>query len=197
MSGTSTVAGILLTGGASRRMGFDKALVKVDGLASAVRLAAVMQQVASPVLEVGPGRSGLEAIAEEPGGQGPLFAACAALPVLEAAGHRGPVLLLACDLAFVTAQDLASLAHWPGAASVVPLVGGRPQPLCARWSFEDLLAATALAQGGERSMKALLRRPGIVLVERDDWPAGSAERVFADFDTPSDLADLGLSPPAL
>jgi hypothetical protein len=46
-------------------------------------------------------------------------------------------------------------------------------------------------------MKALLRRPGIVLVERDDWPAGSAERVFADFDTPSDLADLGLSPPAL
>ena len=71
MHGTSKVAGVLLTGGASRRMGFDKALVEVDGRASAVRLAAVMQEVANPVLEVGPGRSGLPAIAEGPVGQGP------------------------------------------------------------------------------------------------------------------------------
>jgi molybdopterin-guanine dinucleotide biosynthesis protein A len=192
MNGTSKVAGVLLTGGASRRMGFDKALVEVDGLASAVRLAAVMQEVASPLLEVGPGRSGLKAIAEEPVGQGPLFAACAALPALEAAGHRGPVLLLACDLAFVTAEDLALLAGWPGGSSVVPIVDGRPQPLCARWSHEDLLAATGLVQAGERSMKALLRRPGIVLVDRDQWAAGRADHVFADFDTPSDLEELGL-----
>jgi len=172
-------------------MGFDKALVEVDGLANAVRLAAVMQKVASPVLEVGPGRSGLKAIAEGPIGQGPLFATCAALPALEAAGHRGPVLLLACDLAFVTAEDLALLAGWPG-GSVVPMVDGRPQPLCARWSHEDLLAATVLVHAGERSMKALLRRPGIVLVDRDQWPAGRADHVFADFDTPTDLAGLGL-----
>jgi molybdopterin-guanine dinucleotide biosynthesis protein A len=196
MHGTSKVAGVLLTGGASRRMGFDKALVEVDGRASAVRLAAVMQEVANPVLEVGPGRSGLPAIAEGPVGQGPLFATCAALPVLVAAGHRGPVLLLACDLAFVTAEDLRSLAGWPGTSSVVPVVGGRPQPLCARWSYEDLVAAVELVHAGERSMKALLRRPGIVLVDRDQWPAGRADHVFADFDTPSDLEHLGLRPPA-
>lgn len=192
MDSTPKVAGVLLTGGASRRMGFDKALVEVDGRASAVRLAAVMQEVASLVLEVGQGRSGLPAIAEEPGGQGPLFAACAALPALEAAGHRGPVLLLACDLAFVTGEDLALLAGWPGGSSVVPVVAGRPQPLCARWSHEDLLAATGLVRAGERSMKALLRRPGIILVDRDTWPAGKADHVFADFDTPSDLTELGL-----
>jgi hypothetical protein len=41
-------------------------------------------------------------------------------------------------------------------------------------------------------MKALLRRPGIILVDRDTWPAGKADDVFADFDTPSDLTELGL-----
>jgi molybdopterin-guanine dinucleotide biosynthesis protein A len=186
------VAGVLLTGGASRRMGFDKALVEVNGVPSAVRLAAAMREVASPVLEVGPGRSGLTTVDEGPVGRGPLVAACAALPALRAAGHIGPVLLLACDLAFVAAADLVLLASWPGSASVVPMAGGRPQPLCARWSPDDLDAATVLVRRGERSMKALLARPGIVFVDEGHWPAGRARRVFADFDTPSDLTALGL-----
>ncbi len=186
------VAGVLLTGGASRRMGFDKALVEVDGVPSAVRLAAVLAEVASPVFEVGPGRSGLAVVDEGPLGQGPLAAACAALAALRAVGHLGPVLLLACDLAFVSAADLVLLAGWPGPASVVPMAGGRPQPLCARWSQEDLGAASVLVQAGERSMKALLGRPGIVFADEEHWPAGRARRIFADFDTPADLQSLGL-----
>ncbi len=191
------VAGALLTGGASRRMGFDKALVEVNGVPNAVRLAAVLSEVASPVCEVGPGRSGLAVVDEGRGGQGPLVAAGAAWAALRAAGHLGPVLLLACDLAFVTAADLAVLARWPGSASVVPMAAGRPQPLCARWSPEDLGSAGALVQAGERAMKALLRRPGIVFVDEGHWPAGRARRVFADFDTPADLEALGLGQPAL
>jgi molybdenum cofactor guanylyltransferase len=197
VSGGPQVAGALLTGGASRRMGFDKALVEVDGVPSAVRLATVLGEVASPVLEVGPGRSGLTAIAEQTPGCGPLVAACAAREALRAMGYFGPVLLLACDLAFVAAGDLVVLCRWPGPASVVPMVGGRPQPLCARWSPEELDAAAVLVQAGERSMKALLRRPGIVFVDEERWPSGKAERVFADFDTRSDLAALGLGGPGL
>jgi molybdopterin-guanine dinucleotide biosynthesis protein A len=49
-----------------------------------------------------------------------------------------------------------------------------------------------LVQAGERSMKALLRRPGIIFVDEAHWAAGRARRVFADFDTPSDLEALGL-----
>jgi molybdopterin-guanine dinucleotide biosynthesis protein A len=173
-------------------MGFDKALVEVDGMPSAARLAAVLSEVASLVLEVGPGRSGLTAVAEQPPGRGPLVAACAARRALRAVGHSGPVLLLACDLAFVAAGDLVLLSRWPGPASVVPVVDGRPQPLCARWSPEDLDAASALVRAGERSMKALLHRPGIVFVDEERWPTGRARHVFADFDTPSDLAALGL-----
>jgi molybdopterin-guanine dinucleotide biosynthesis protein A len=173
-------------------MGFDKALVEIDGVPNAVRLAAALREVAGPVVEVGPGRSGLPAVSEQPLGQGPLVATCAALEALGGMGHFGPVLLLACDLPFVTPKDLDLLAAWPGPGSVVPLVGGRPQPLCARWSQDDLGAARPLVQAGERSMKVLLRRPGIVFVDEEHWPERGARQVFADFDTPSDLVDLGL-----
>jgi hypothetical protein len=49
------VGGLLLTGGASRRMGSDKALLKVDGRRLVDRAAAVLGAVAAPVIEVGPG----------------------------------------------------------------------------------------------------------------------------------------------
>ncbi len=194
MNNGSGVAGALLTGGASRRMGFDKALVEIDGVPNAVRLAVVLRQVASPVVEVGPGLSGLTAVAEQPPGQGPLVATHAAGQALRAMGHSGPVLLLACDLAFITADDLAVLAAWPGPASVVPMADGRPQPLCARWSQEDLEAARLLVEAGERTMKALLRRPGVVFVDQRHWPEAEARHMFADFDTVSDLTALGLRP---
>ena len=197
MTGGPAVAGALLTGGASRRMGFDKALVEIGGVPNAVRLAGVLGEVASPVVEVGPGRSGLTAIGEQPPGQGPLVATSAALDALRAMGHFGPVLVLACDLAFVTGEDLGLLAAWPEPASVVPIVSGRPQPLCARWSQEDLGAARPLLQAGERSMRVLLRRPGIVFLDEGHWPRSKQRRVFADFDTPADLTEMGLRLPGL
>nr|MDP9020189.1 NTP transferase domain-containing protein [Actinomycetota bacterium] len=58
------VAGLLLTGGASRRMGRDKALLAVHGLPLAQRTAGVLAAVVAPVLEVGPGRSTLPAVQE-------------------------------------------------------------------------------------------------------------------------------------
>ncbi len=72
-----TAMGILLTGGQSRRMGFDKASMLVGGVACAARVAAVMQAVVADAVEVGPGVSGLRAVREDPPGGGPLVAVCA------------------------------------------------------------------------------------------------------------------------
>ena len=46
--------GLLLTGGASRRLGTDKATIVWQGETLAVRAAVVLAQVCAPVLEVGP-----------------------------------------------------------------------------------------------------------------------------------------------
>jgi molybdopterin-guanine dinucleotide biosynthesis protein A len=178
-------------------MGFDKAALLVEGVPNAVRLAALLVEVAAPVVEVGPGRSGLPAVREEPPGSGPLAAVGAGVAWLGRAGYRGAALAVACDLPFLDAGALRALASWPGEGSAVPFAGGYPQPLCARWSARDLAAATQLVEAGERSMRALLARPGVVLVDEGRWPAGLSARVLADVDTPEDLRRLGLgAPPA-
>jgi molybdopterin-guanine dinucleotide biosynthesis protein A len=104
-------------------------------------------------------------------------------------------LLLACNLPFMTAEVLALIVTWPGGASVVPRVGGHAQLLCARWSAADLAAALVLVAEGERSMQALVRRPGVVFVDEEAWPGGVARHAFADVDTLDDLARLGLVGP--
>jgi molybdopterin-guanine dinucleotide biosynthesis protein A len=85
------------------------------------------------------------------------------------------------------------LADWPGECSAVPVVAGWPQPLCARWSSADLAAATELVDAGERSMKPLLARSRLVLLDEATWPAEVVASAFADVDTPADLDRLGLS----
>jgi molybdopterin-guanine dinucleotide biosynthesis protein A len=175
-------------------MGFDKALLNVEGVPNAVRLGRALGQVTSPAVEVGPGRSGLPALLESPAGAGPLAALCAGASALRDLGHRGPVLLLACDLPFMTAAVLKAIAYRPGLASVVPLAGGKLQPLCARWSEADLFLASRLVDEGERSMKALLGKAIFITFGPSDRPVWIGDEVFADVDTPADLKLLGLSP---
>jgi molybdopterin-guanine dinucleotide biosynthesis protein A len=173
-------------------MGFDKARMSIDGVSSAIRIAALVRTVTSIAFEVGPGVSGLPAVQEEYPGYGPLVAVGAGSRALTEAGHVLPALVLACDLPLMTEGVLRQLAQWPGEGSVVPVVGGHPQPLCARWSAEDLAASIELARSGKRSMRVLLERPGIVFLDTADWPRGVDPAVFADADTPADLDRLGL-----
>lgn len=173
-------------------MGFDKASIRVDGVALAQRAGQLLSEVAAPTVEVGPGRSGLVSVLEDPPGTGPLAAVGAGVRSLRVAGHDGGALVLACDLPLVSREALLALAGWPGEGSVVPAAGGGPQLLCARWSAPDLDAIEELLARGERAMKALLGRPGVTIVARPDWPAGLEARALLDVDTPAELDRLGL-----
>jgi molybdopterin-guanine dinucleotide biosynthesis protein A len=175
-------------------MGFDKASMLIDGVPCAVRVAAVMQAVVADVVEVGPGISGLPAVQEEPPGGGPLVAVCAGARALNKVGGARSALVLACDLPHVTENILRTLATWPGSRSVVPIIEGRPQPLCARWSADDLAATPELVEAGMQSMRSLLDRPGVELVDEERWPGHLDRRAFSDVDTPADLKRIGLAP---
>jgi hypothetical protein len=52
-------------------MGTDKALLIVEGEPLASRLGHILSLVAQPVVEVGPGWSGLDTVRENPSGSGP------------------------------------------------------------------------------------------------------------------------------
>ncbi len=187
--------GIVLTGGASRRMGRDKATIEVAGRPLARRSAAVLAAVTAVAVEVGPGWSGLPSVTEEPPGAGPLAAVVAGWrELVRRTGEKRAVLVLATDLPDVSAALLALLAGEPGTASVVPLRRGRPQPLCARWSVADLERAAAQLSAGERSLRHAFG-PDTVEVDEERWAPVAPGAALDDVDTPQELARRGLAPP--
>ena len=194
--GPSRVAGLLLTGGASRRMGSDKALLEVDGQRLVDRAMAVLTAVADPVIEVGPGWSGVPAVREDPPGAGPLAALGMGAAALRAAGHDGPVLVLAVDMPRVTVELLEFLAGRAGGDidTAVPRAGGYPQPMCARYGPIVLAAVDERLAAGARSLRDLLETMAadghVAWVEPDEWAAVAGPEAFTDVDTPEDLRRL-------
>lgn len=188
-----SIAGLLLTGGASRRMGTDKAALEIGGERLAARGERVLGSVCDPVLEVGPGYTELDTVREEPAGGGPLAAIAAGAVALRSRGHAAGALVLAVDLPLVTVKALAFLLDFPGTDTVVPFVAGQPQPLCARYSARALdLAPEAVAAGQDSVRAFLLSLPAVQWAGPRMWASVADERTFADVDSPEDLARLGL-----
>jgi molybdopterin-guanine dinucleotide biosynthesis protein A len=179
-------------------MGTDKALIEVAGLRLVDRVAAVLSAVANPVVEVGPGWSGLPAVREEPPGSGPLAALSAGAAALRAAGHDGSVLVLAVDMPRVGIELLRFLADRPGPVTAVPRAGGHPQPMCARYGPEVLAAIDERLAAGGRSLRDLLESlatsGAVRWVEPEEWEPVAGPDAFADVDTPEDLRRLREGP---
>ncbi|MSO79529.1 MAG: molybdenum cofactor guanylyltransferase [Acidimicrobiia bacterium] len=190
------VGALLLTGGASRRLGIAKSTLLRDGESLADRGARVLVATCDLVLEVGSGASALPVVREDPPGSGPLSAVDAGAAELGARGHEGPVLVLAVDLPFVEPALLAWLASHPARDTVVPRVDGNAQSLCARYSAEALAVAEQLVAEGEQSMRSLLAAVPVAFQDEEQWGAVCDAQAFADVDTMADLERLGLSKPS-
>ncbi|MGH9044598.1 MAG: molybdenum cofactor guanylyltransferase [Acidimicrobiales bacterium] len=186
------VAGIILTGGSSRRMGFDKTALEVDGIPCASRVAKALEPLVCLALEVGSGTTRLDTTRERPAGSGPLLALAWGRAHLKTVfGFDGAILLVAGDMPFVTSDVLQVLLEHQGHESVVPLIDGRAQPLCALWREEALHSVEILVAEGCRSMKQLLSVAPVTFLEEASFPHGGGS--FADLDVPADLERLGIS----
>ena len=179
-------------------MGRDKALIEIGGQRLVDRAAAVLGAVADPVIEVGPGWSGLPAVREEPPGSGPLAALSAGAAALRQRGHTGPVLMLAVDMPHVGVELLRFLAGRAGPETAVPRAGGHPQPMCARYGPLVLAAVDERLAAGGRSLRDLLETRAasgeVGWVEPEEWEPVAGPEAFADVDTPEDLQRLREAP---
>jgi molybdopterin-guanine dinucleotide biosynthesis protein A len=182
----------------------------VGGVPLACRTAALLVEVADPVIEVGPGYTSLAHVLEVPAGAGPLAAIAAGWTALAANGRapggspasgsperataaapRG-VLVVATDLPQLTLGLLELLASYPGVGCVVPVDrSGRLQSLCARYPAAALARSVHLVAAGERAVRTLLDGEEVTYVPPVVWePAAGGTQALADLDTPDDLARL-------
>ncbi len=144
---------IILTGGASRRMGADKAGLAWDGLRAVDRLAALARSLgAARILTAGEGDYGFERVRDPAPQSGPVAGVLAGLAAL--AGEPGQVLILAVDAPTLTPADLAPLlaAPSPGAAYAgLPLPMGLdpaavPADVRGDWPLRRFVERAGLAQ---------------------------------------------------
>lgn len=173
-------------------MGRDKSGLIVGGVTLAERTAQILLGVVETAVEVGPGVSGLAWTREQQLGEGPLVAITEGRRALRERGHEGAALVVACDLPLLSAQLLTLLCDWDAPGSVVPIVRGIPQPLCAKWGPRDLDGAGAMVNAGVRSLQHLVSQPDVVLLIESKWRDSVNEVEFTDVDSPDDARRLGL-----
>jgi molybdenum cofactor guanylyltransferase len=185
------VAAAVLAGGASRRMGRDKATLAVGGVELASVALAAAARVADPVVLVAPeghpARRLVAAPVTDPG-LGPLAAVAAALEALDAE-H---VLVLAGDHPGLRVELLAHLVGLAaGAEAVACRRGPRLEPLVAVYRRAPALALARerLAdEAGDHSLTGLLAGLRTLVVEESRWRALDPDgRSFVDLDDPADL----------
>lgn len=187
------LTGLVLAGGASRRMGTDKALLHVAGETLAARAVRILRAVCAEVIVAsGDGIRlagfGDRQVADAIPDAGPLAGLVAGL---DAAAHD-LVAVTAVDLPFVSSALLRLLAGLHrGEPAVVPQVDGRLQPLHAVYARATAGRLHALLAGGERSVTAAVRALDPRVVERDEWaPADPTGRFAWNVNRPEDLEGL-------
>jgi molybdopterin-guanine dinucleotide biosynthesis protein A len=186
--------GAVLTGGTSRRMGRDKALLRISGRALAVVVAdAMVAAGADRVVAMGGDRTalaaeGLTVVDDRYPGEGPLGGILTALDYFQ--DSTQPVVVLACDLPTADPRNVAAvveaLGDLDGPAVAVPVVDGRRQWMHASWTPATAPLLSAAFMDGERATWRAAEDSvdsGLQILEVD----GPSPTGFCDVDQPSDL----------
>lgn len=167
----ANVAAALLVGGASQRMGRDKAHLEWNGEALATRMARQLAACFEDVLLVGGTPPGDAPGRRVPDLEGPRCALRGVVGALEAA-RAERVLIVATDLPLLGPELLLALVAWPEADVVVPCRDGRLEPLCAIWSRAEVLpAARASLAAGRLALHELIAELRVQRLEGNDLRA--------------------------
>jgi molybdopterin-guanine dinucleotide biosynthesis protein A len=196
MSRLDQVAGFILAGGGSSRMGMDKGLLEIDGVPLIVRTARLVDGVdrmVSAATVVGRPetyqRIGLRATADGWPGCGPLGGIATALRASDTEWN----LIVACDLPYLTCewlQFLARRARESVADAVVPMSEHGAEPLCAMYHSRcEPAIRGALAQGTRKVTEGLVR-VRLEYLEPTEWKCFDSDGLlFKNMNTPADYEE--------
>jgi molybdopterin-guanine dinucleotide biosynthesis protein A len=177
------VAGFVLAGGISSRMGRDKALIELNGETLLVRAARLVGQLTGSVTVVGPlerySGLGFTVVPDRVQGAGPLGGIDTALGRRQAQWN----LILACDLPAVETGLLGELirrACGSSADCIIPR-SDRPEPLCAVYSLSAAPHIRRAVDAGVRKITDALEDLAV------DWYDVGHSRLLTNVNTMRDL----------
>lgn len=187
---------LINAGGASRRMGRPKALLPAPGSGEPLirHIAARLLPLADDLLVIANDPAVAEAVQPLPArfltdawpDAGPLGGLATGLAAID-----GWCICVACDLPFVQPAVFRHLLAQAGDEwdAVVPVVGGRAQPLHALYHRRLLPTVEAALQTGKRRMDSFLPQARTRFVgEGELLPISGALRSFVNVNTPEEWA---------
>jgi molybdopterin-guanine dinucleotide biosynthesis protein A len=193
------LTGVVLCGGASTRMGTDKALLNIDGQPLVLRVTRVLSEVADPVLLAPgtPGRLGdlgYPEVGDAVQSSGPLGGMVASLRW----SPHDLTAVVAVDMPFANPDVIRLLASLAGEYdAVVPVTSNGPQPLHAVYARSALPVLERALVEGSLSVKGALQQLSVRWVGRDEWKTADPSGTFAlNLNQPDDMAKIraGLDP---
>jgi molybdopterin-guanine dinucleotide biosynthesis protein A len=196
MNHKTQVGGFILAGGESSRMGRDKALLELEGVALIMRTAKLVESAAERCAIVGDTvrLEGLEllVIEDEFPGAGPLGGIATAL---RASGVEWN-LIVACDLPYLTGEWLEFLigqAMKSDADAVLPMNDRGAEPLCAMYHKRAEGAIRAALDRGVRKVTDALADVRIKFIEPREWKGFDSDGLlFKNMNSPADYEEAKL-----
>jgi molybdopterin-guanine dinucleotide biosynthesis protein A len=189
-SATRPLAGLVLAGGRSSRMGREKALVSFEGQPMVLRVAERMALAADPVLLATgrPGRLGplgYPEVADVVAECGPLGGLVAGL---EASPHE-LMAVAAVDMPYLSPELMRFLASLrQDEDAVVPIGTTGPEPLHAVYASSAIPAMRDALAEGRYGLRLLLEGLRVREVPSSEWSPRGVDPGFAfNLNTPADL----------
>src|ERR1700729_713164 len=196
MSNVVSIAGFILGGGESSRMGLDKWLLEIAGEPMIVRAARLVESVVgAPAVVVGTPEKylgiGVRAIADDWPGCGPLGGIATALRASEGDWN----LVVACDLPYLTREWLEYLlqrARDSEAEAVVPMNltpenKRGAEPLCAVYHKGCEPTLRRALERGVRKVTDGLAELRVEVIEPMEWKGFDSDgHLFKNVNTPAD-----------
>jgi len=189
---TASLTGFVLAGGASSRMGEDKAMLRLGERTLLERALDVLAQAAASTVVVGPAAKYEQfgkTVEDVFAGKGPLAGIHAAL------SHTRTELniVLSVDTPLVSAKLLKLIttrARSTSALAVVPEMHGRLHPLVGVYSFRLVSLVERALHEENLSATRLVADIADVVTERELLEAGISASEFVNINTPEDLQGL-------
>jgi molybdopterin-guanine dinucleotide biosynthesis protein A len=187
------IAGFVLAGGESSRMGRDKALLVLDGVPLVARAVALVETVAGTASVIGHPEKfrslQLAAIADDWPGAGPLGGIATALRASESPWS----LVIACDMPYLTKawlDFLVTFALSSQADAVLPMNERGVEPLCGVYHKRCESAIWLALDRGTRKVTDGLAGVHMEHIEPAEWKAfDSAGLLFKNMNSPADYEE--------